>query len=64
MNKFDAKYMSLKEKKLKQVINKEKTIIKIAEELAVSRQSIHKWLNRYKRFGIEGLIEKIRILTK
>jgi len=58
MNKFDAKYMSLKEKKLKQVINKEKTIIKIAEELAVSRQSIHKWLNRYKRFGIEGLIER------
>jgi len=60
MNKFDAKYMSLKENKLKQIINKEKTVIKIAEELSVSRQSIHKWLNRYKRFGIEGLIERKR----
>jgi len=58
MNKFDAKYMFLKENKLKQIINKEKTVIKVAEELAVSRQSIHKWLNRYKRFGIEGLIER------
>jgi len=58
MNKFDAKYMFLKENKLKQIINKEKTVIKVAEELAVSRQSIHKWVNRYKRFGIKGLIER------
>ena len=58
MNQFDAKYMSLKEKKLKQIINKEKTVIAVALELQVSRQSIHKWLCRYKRFGIEGLIVK------
>ncbi len=50
--------MLLKEKKLKQIINKERTVVFVAEELQVSRQSIHKWLCRYKRFGIEGLITK------
>ena len=50
--------MLLKEEKLKQIINKEKTVVAMAKELRVSRQSIHKWLCRYKRFGIEGLIVK------
>ena len=58
MNTFDSKYMLLKEQKLKQIINKEKTVVMVAEELHVSRQSVHKWLCRYKRFGIEGLITK------
>jgi len=50
--------MLLKETKLKQIINKEKTVISVAEELSVTRQSVHRWLNRYKRFGIEGLIQR------
>ena len=50
--------MLLKETKLKNIINKEKTATLVAEELSVSRQTIHKWLNRYKRFGIDGLITK------
>ena len=58
MNEFDSKYMLLKEEKLKQIINKEKTVISVAQELQVSRQSVHKWLCRYKRFGIDGLITK------
>ena len=48
--------MELKENKLKEIINKEKTVTKVAEELEVSRQSIHKWLRRYRRFGVDGLI--------
>lgn len=55
MNSFDSRYMALKEQKLKQIINKEKTATSVAKELAVSRQSVHKWLCRYRRFGIEGL---------
>ncbi len=47
--------MNLKENKLKSIINKEKTVVEVAKELEVSRQSIHTWLSRYKRFGIEGL---------
>lgn len=46
----------LQEEKLTQVINKEKKVTEIAGELDVSRQTIHKWLNRYRRFGIDGLI--------
>lgn len=60
MNKYDPRYMQLKEKKLKSIINKEKTATTIAKELNVSRQTIHTWLNRYKRFGIDGLITKTR----
>jgi transposase InsO family protein len=55
MNSFDANYMNLKENKLKSIINKEKTVVEVAKELEVSRQSVHKWLSRYKRFGVEGL---------
>lgn len=52
--------MLLKEQKIKQIINKEKTVVSVANELSVSRQSIHKWLARYKRYGIEGLITKTK----
>jgi len=60
MNSYDSRYMQLKEEKLKQIINKKKTIIGVANDLNVSRQTIHKWLSRYKRFGVEGLIERKR----
>jgi len=48
--------MMLQEEKLKSIINKENTVIEIASELGVSRQTIHKWLLRYKRFGVDGLL--------
>lgn len=56
--------MQLKENKLKSIINKEKTVVSVAEDLNVSRQTIHKWLIRYKRFGIDGLITKKRTGSK
>ena len=58
MNYYDPRYMILQEDKLKQIMNKERTVIQIAKELNVSRQTIHKWLARYKRFGIDGLLIK------
>ena len=58
MNQYDNNYMQLQEEKLKQIIKKEKTVVAIAKELNVSRQIVHRWLNRYKRFGIDGLIHK------
>lgn len=60
MNKYDSRYLMLQEEKLKQIINKEKTVIAVALEFKVTRQTIHKWLARYKRFGIDGLITKKR----
>ena len=56
MNSYDPHYMALKEAKLQEIISKTKTVTAVAGELAVSRQTIHKWLSRYKRFGIDGLL--------
>lgn len=56
MNSYDPRYMLLQEAKLKEILAKQKTVMSVALELAISRQTIHKWLSRYKRFGREGLI--------
>ena len=64
MNKFDPRYLMLQEKKLKQVIKKQKKVTEVAGELQVSRQTIHKWINRYKRFGIDGLLKQKRSYSK
>jgi transposase InsO family protein len=64
MNKHAVKYLMLQEKKLKQIIKKQAKITAIAGEFNVTRQTIHKWLNRYKRFGIDGLIARKRNYTK
>jgi transposase InsO family protein len=56
MNAFDPRYMLLQEEKLCQIISREKTVKAVAQELSVSRQTMHKWLSRYKRFGRDGLI--------
>lgn len=56
MNPYDPRYMLLQEEKMKDIIWKRKTATQVAEELSVSRQTIHKWLSRYKRFGRDGLI--------
>ena len=50
--------MLLQEEKLKEVLRKEKTVSRVALDLSVSRQTIHKWLARYKRFGMDGLITR------
>lgn len=56
MNSYDFRYMLLQEEKLKSILKKEKNVVFVAQELNVSRQTIHKWLSRYKRYGTEGLI--------
>ena len=58
MNAFDPRYMLLQEEKLQNIIAKKATVKQVAKELSVSRQTIHKWLSRYKRFGADGLITR------
>ena len=58
MNCHDTRYMQLQREKLDNIINKKQTIVAVANELAVSRQTVYKWLCRYKRFGIEGVTKK------
>lgn len=60
MNSYDLRYMKLQEEKLKRIMKKQQTLTSVAKELNISRQTIHKRLSRYKRYGIEGLIVKRR----
>ena len=55
MNQFDSRYMQLLVSKLNNIINKKQTVVSIANELHVSRQTIHKHLIRYRRFGEDGI---------
>lgn len=55
MNQFDPRYMQLLVSKLEKIITKEKTVVSVAYELNVSRQTIHKHLTRYRRFGEDGI---------
>ncbi len=56
MSAFDPRYMLLQEEKLKTILSKQATATAVAKDLSVSRQTIHKWLARYRRFGTDGLI--------
>jgi len=55
MNQFDPKYMQLLVSKLDNIIKKKQSVISVAREMCVSRQTIHKHLTRYKRFGEDGI---------
>lgn len=58
MNRFDVRYMSLVEEKLRAIINKKLSVTDAASELSVTRQTIYTWKARYERFGIDGLIKQ------
>lgn len=60
MNTFDTRYMDLKVKKIQSIEERKATVVDVARELGVSRQSVHKWLARYKRYGVEGLMPQKR----
>lgn len=55
MNYFDPRYMQLLVSKLERIIHKKQTIVSVAHELSLSRQTIHKHLLRYRRFGEDGI---------
>jgi transposase InsO family protein len=58
MYKYAIDFLKLKETKLVEILKKVKTVEAVSKELGVSRQSVHKWLIRYKRFGIDGLVRR------
>lgn len=64
MNKYDNRYLMLQEEKLIQIIEKQKKVTTVAREFNVSRQTIHKWLSRYRRFGVDGLRKQKRKLSE
>jgi transposase InsO family protein len=48
--------MLLQETKIQSILNHQKTVVAVAAELGVSRQTMHKWVARYGRFGSAGLV--------
>jgi len=60
MNRYAVEYLHLRETKLQEIIGKRKTVTEAAKELDVSRQIVHRWLIRYKRFGGDGLLRTKR----
>ena len=59
-NIYSKKYLELKIKKLESIIKKEDTVVGVAKQLNISRQSVHKWLIRYRRFGEQGITRSKR----
>jgi transposase InsO family protein len=55
MNQFNPRYMQLLVSKLENIIQGRQTVVLVAKELAISRQTIHKHLLRYRRFGEDGI---------
>ena len=55
MNQFDPRYMQLLVSKLNRITKKEQTVVSIAREMNISRQTVHKHLLRYRRFGEDGI---------
>jgi transposase InsO family protein len=55
MNQFDPRYMQLLVSKLESINNKHQTVVSAASEMSLSRQTIHKHLARYRRFGEDGI---------
>jgi len=58
MNTYNTSYIMLKRQKLELILKKAKKVNEVAEEMNVSRQTISKWLHRYRRFGEETLWPK------
>jgi transposase InsO family protein len=56
MNKYSTSYFLLQMRNLDDIIAGRKGVTQTSLEMRVSRQTVHKWLARYKRFGGEGVI--------
>jgi len=55
MNQFDPRYMQLLVSKLENINHDKQSVVSVAKELDVSRQTVHKHLLRYRRFGEDGI---------
>lgn len=55
MNQFDPRYMQLLVSKLENINKGNQRVVSVAKELNVTRQTVHKHLLRYRRFGEDGI---------
>ena len=52
--------MSTREELILKVLAKEDTVVDLAEEYGVARKTIYKWLKRYEKRGLTGLVDESR----
>lgn len=52
--------LTMKEEIITKVLEDQSSISDLAKEYSVSRQTIHKWVNRFKEHGADGLVELSR----
>lgn len=52
--------MSEREEFIEQILHKEKSVSSLCREFRISRTTGYKWMQRYKRLGITGLVEQSR----
>ena len=41
-------------------LTEEYSVTELAEEYGVARKTVHKWIQRYRELGVEGLLERSR----
>jgi transposase len=49
--------VSIREELILKVLARESTVVELAEEYDVSRKTIYKWLERYEKRGLAGLVD-------
>ena len=52
--------MSIREELILKVLAKEDSVVDLAEEYGVARKTIYKWLKRYEKRGLTGLVDESR----
>ncbi len=52
------KYITMKIQAVRDILEKKKSVTEVAENFWVSRQSISKWISRYRMYGDIGLVPK------
>lgn len=60
INVYAVKYKELQMQLLEEVLSKKVKKLEAARRLKVSRVTLDKWLNRYQRFGADGLVKQKR----
>jgi len=52
--------VSIREELILKVLAKESSVVDLAEEYGVARKTIYKWLKRYEKRGLTGLVDESR----
>ena len=52
------KYIAMKIRAVRDILERKRSVTEVAESFSVSRQSVSKWISRYRMYGDGGLVPK------